>query len=169
MNVIVLLITFFSCINENNTAKKQNEVIASSNKITCDSIQVNKTLKQLAMDFTPNSIDINKSMSNELNLFLSKSDSDCIKSNSNYKFFICLVLLKQCYYHKKEYHLSYNLRSMKLGTAKFIIAEYENISQDHDEFLSSYSVLNYSKTDSTLMNDREFRKFYDKTEKLFSN
>ena len=158
---IALFLTLISCGNQD---KMRDKV---TNKIHCDTIAINTQLKQLAIDFKPNSIDINKSMSNDLNAFLTTNNADCIKSSDNYKPFVMLILLKVAYWHKKEYHLSYNLRSMKNGSAKNIIDGYESISQDHDEFLSSYAAFRFIKKDSTLTDRPEFKSVYGAALRLF--
>ena len=166
--IVIFLLAFVSCFQQNKAAVQDNSVAIVSNKDTCDVAFYDKNLKDLAMNFNAQTIDINKSFSDELKSFLSTSKVECIQSNDNYRFFICYILLKQCYLHKQEYHLSYNFRSMKTtGAGKFIISEYEKISQDHDEFLSSYSVLNYVKTDTVLLGNKDLKNLFEKTNKLF--
>lgn len=165
--IIIFLLTFASCFQQNEATIQDNSVALSSNENTCDSTFINKKLKYLALNFNAKSIDINKSISEELQSFLLTSNLKCIETNENYRFFICYILLKQCYWHKKQYHLSYNLRNMKTGSGKYIISEYEKISHDNDEFLSSYSVLNFVKTDSVLLSNKDIKALFDKTNKLF--
>ena len=147
---IALFLALTSCSNQEKTRDKETAAVQTTSKVYCDTMAINTQLKQLAIDFKPNSIDINKSMSNELNAFLKTHDAACIKSSDYYKPFVMLILLKLAYWHKKEYHLSYSLRSMKNGSAKNIIDGYESISQDHDEFLSSYAAFRFVKNDRIL-------------------
>lgn len=65
----------------------------------------------------------------ELNAFLMNKDKSIIKKNSNFEYFITMIVLKQYEFHITKFHQGFDLYTMKAGNAGFIVSSFVEISK----------------------------------------
>src|SRR6266498_1295793 len=88
-----------------NSASDNKPVIKDSSinetkTIVCDQ-NYDSLLLKYANEFTPTTIDLNSSLSSDLKSFLLSVDTNCLRKQTEYKYFIALILEKLALHHLK--------------------------------------------------------------------
>lgn len=128
----------------NLTNKKQQEICNEN----YDSLMLG-----YAYDFNAKNIRLDKDLSTGLDSFLIHTDTNCLRKQGEYKFFIAIILSKLCYYHLKCCNQGYDLLSMRNGGAKVIIDEFRRMSgyqNQHLDMLNSEFIIHFIEQDPTL-------------------
>ena len=152
----ILLTGIISC-NENS--RKSSLKTFTSPKITevqCDD-SVDIQLIKLSKEFQPNSIELKNSLNRKTQDFLLSLDTNCLRRQKHYSYFIVTILLKQYLYHVKCCKQGYDLYGMKSGAPSIVIGEFERLSGiqgKKKEFLVSSSIVKFVAKDSLLATDR---------------
>lgn len=140
MKLFYLIIFFFAfaCNYSNKTKETSKDKICTTDY---DSV-----LDKYSQSFEPSTIDLSKSLSPTLNLFLLNVDTNCLRKEKKYEVFITIILAKLNYYHLKCCNQGYDLQSMEQGGAKVIINEFKNIAgykSQRLEMLNSSTVVDF--------------------------
>ena len=88
-------------------------------------------LVKYATNFKPKQLNLTNSIleNPELNAFLMNKDKSIIKINSNFEYFITMIVLKQYEFHITKFHQGFDLYTMKAGNAGFIVSSFVEISK----------------------------------------
>ena len=88
-------------------------------------------LVKYATNFKPKQLNLTNSIleNPELNSFLMNKDKSIIKNNSNFEYFITMIVLKQYEFHITKFHQGFDLYTMKAGNAGFIVSSFVEISK----------------------------------------
>ncbi len=88
-------------------------------------------LVKYATNFKPKQLNLTNSIleNPELNAFLMNKDKSIIKTNSNFDYFITMIVLKQYEFHITKFHQGFDLYTMKAGNAGFIVSSFVEISK----------------------------------------
>lgn len=138
---------------QSNTDKEVKRIICNQNY---DSL-----LLKYANEFTATTIDLNSSLSSDLKSFLLKVDTNCLRKQSEYKYFITLILAKLALHHLKCCNQGYDLYQMREGSAAIIINEFDKMSGSVNEHLEMYEsgfVMDYISSDKTLSTNSIIKK-----------
>jgi len=104
-------------------------------------------------EFAPATIDLNGSLSSDLKSFLLSVDTNCLRKQSAYKYFIALILGKLALHHLKCCNHHYDLYQMRKGAAAVIINEFNKLAgyeRQRLEMLNSGLIVDYIKSDTIL-------------------
>ncbi len=122
-----------------------------------DSITSSLNLRSLADNFRPLQLNLNNSILEnvELNSFLIKTDKQAIINDSNFDYFITMIILKEYYLQLSKYHQGFDLYSMKFGSAEFIVKSFIDLTKTPEETkgLDSSKVLEYIAANEKLKNE----------------
>lgn len=169
--LVVLLQGFLGCENKtNNDLSGQKEI---SFKSKCDSSEYANILIAYSLEFDPNNVNLDSSLKQniEIDSFLTKTDKKCLDRQSNLNYFICILLLKQYYFHFVNYHQGYDLLSMKTGNAKYVIESFQKLSKLNTnlEMLNSRYVIDYINATEILKNDKSIMQLVNKIKGMEEN
>ncbi len=80
-------------------------------------------LKDVSNKYVPKQLNLTNSIieNTEFNKFLSSTDRQTLASNPDFDVFITTIILKQYQFQLLKYHQGFDLYSMKLGNAGFIV------------------------------------------------
>src|SRR5687767_1814601 len=138
---------------------------ASDNKVVIKDIGVNEAknivcdqnydslLLEYANEFIPTTIKLNSSLSSDLRSFLLSIDTNCLRKQTAYKYFIALILEKLALHHLKCCNQHYDLYQMREGAAAVIINEFNKLAGYEGkrlEMLNSGLIVDYIKSDTML-------------------
>lgn len=146
--MIINIIVFLSCNNSSNHFEK-----SQMTKDTMCNEHYDSTLKELANNFNPTSISLDRSISGKLDSFLLAADTNCLRKQNEYKLFIATILAKQFYYHVSVGHQGYDLQSMEKGAAKIIVEDFKKMAGYQSpqlEMLNSAVIMDFIKKDEHL-------------------
>ena len=120
---------------DNITSTSKSDSVVESIEITTpvitpigdDSVH----LVKYATNFKPKQLNLTNSIleNPELNVFLMNKDKSIIKINSNFEYFITMIVLKQYEFHITKFHQGFDLYTMKAGNAGFIVSSFVEISK----------------------------------------
>ena len=120
---------------DNITSTSKSDSVVESIEITTpvitpigdDSVH----LVKYATNFKPKQLNLTNSIleNPELNAFLMNKDKSIIKINSNFEYFITMIVLKQYEFHITKFHQGFDLYTMKAGNAGFIVSSFVEISK----------------------------------------
>jgi hypothetical protein len=152
-----------------NTDKKEFNKTLNEN-LQSDSLKVNdavyhfiacnnydSALLKFSKDFVAMDIELYNSISPLLDSFLKHIDTNCLRKQNLYKFFISTILAKLAVHHLKCCNNGYDLYQMEGASANIIIHEFENLSgyrRNELEMLNSGSIFDFIKKDSSLGNNK---------------
>lgn len=146
-------ITMWGCnsATDNKPAVKENNV-SKVKQIICDQ-DYDSLLLKYADEFTPTTIDLNSSVSSNLKSFLLAVDTNCLRKQREYKYFIALILGKLALHHLKCCNQHYDLYQMREGAAAVIINEFNKLAGYEGqrlEMLNSGLIKDYIESDTML-------------------
>src|SRR5690606_20881172 len=104
MRYVIFLFNFINIwgcnsAQDNKAATKDSNFNETKN-IVCDQ-NYDSLLIKYANEFNPTTIDLNSSLSSDLKSFLLSVDTNCLRKQTEYKYFIALILEKLSLYHLK--------------------------------------------------------------------
>lgn len=154
---LVILILNFLCIWGCNSATDNKAAIKDSSvneteTVVCDQ-NYDSLLLKYANEFTPKTIDLNSSLSSDLESFLLSVDTNCLRKQTEYKYFIALILEKLSLHHLKCCNQHYDLYQMREGAAAVIINEFNKLAGYEGqrlEMLNSGLIKGYIESDPIL-------------------
>ncbi|MEI9811066.1 MAG: hypothetical protein WDO16_26035 [Bacteroidota bacterium] len=126
--------------------------VNETKSIVCDQ-NYDSLLLKYADEFTPTTIDLNSSLSSDLKSFLLSVDTNCLRKQTEYRYFIALILEKLALYHLKCCNQHYDLYQMREGAAAVIINEFNKLAGNEGkrlEMLNSGLITDYINSDKTL-------------------
>lgn len=102
-------------------------------------------LIRYAGKYQPDSIEFNNSFSGELDSFLLKIDTNCLRKQTSYEFFVCALIVKHLLYELKCCNQDYDLQGMTEGPGAVIVREYRRMAYQNkpQEMLNAGSVIPY--------------------------
>jgi len=140
--LLALIFISFDVFSANNT-KGSNSILKDFSNQLDDSLQ----LKQVATSFTPKQLNLTNSIleNGELNKFLSKSDKEAIRSHTDFDLFITTILLKQYQFHLTKFHQGFDLYSMRMGNAGFVVSSFVQLAKlpDTTKGINSSFIMEY--------------------------
>jgi hypothetical protein len=149
--IVVSFLAVTSCKEHFNQSIVPPQVIDTVSKIqkknapaVCNS-NFDTTLVRLAKSFHATNSDVTHSMSRELNQFMLQVDTNCLRKQKMYRFFINAILAKVVLHQLRCCNQHYEMRHEKDG-AEVILNEFEMMAGFRNkqiEFLSSYEVEAY--------------------------
>lgn len=147
------LLNIWGCntTSDNKTATKDSTVNETKN-IICDQ-NYDSSLVKYANEFAPTTIDLNSSLSSELKSFLLSVDTNCLRKQKEYKYFVALILQKFALHHLKCCHHFYDLYQMREGAAAIVVNEFNRLAGYEGqrlEILNSGLITNYIQSDKIL-------------------
>jgi hypothetical protein len=146
MKYLTFYAFIFFCACNNQTAKsKDNQLPSPKDTLICGSA-TDSLMLVYAANFTPNKIDLSKTMPQDLDSFLLHTDTLCLQGQSDYQVFVAIVLAKLFYYHLRKGDQSYDLQIMEHGGAKVIIEGFKEIAGYRGqtlEWFGSGAIMNY--------------------------
>lgn len=147
------LIVIWGCnsASDNKAIIKDSSVNETKN-IVCDQ-NYDSLLLKYANEFTPTTIKLKSSLSSDLKCFLLSVDTNCLRKQTEYKFFIALILEKLALHHLKCCNHHYDLYQMREGAAAVIINEFTKLAGYEGkrlEMLNSGLIIEYIKSDKML-------------------
>ncbi len=159
MRYIIILFSFIticSChyASENKVIIKDNSVYENQ-FIYCDQ-NYDSILFKYATEFNPITIDLNSSLSPDLKSFLLSVDTNCLRKQAEYRFFIILILEKLALYHLKCCNQNYDLYQMREGAASVIINEFSKLAGYEGkriEMLNSGLITDYLESNRMLLSN----------------
>lgn len=134
-----------------NSNKKENSHFQTA--INCDSVYFSNSMKEIAYNFQPSHLDLNKSIPVKMKEFIINSDSNCIVKNKDYDFFMSAILLKMAIFHAHEAKQSFDLNGMKGKSTNLLIEGLrKKISNNNktNEFFSSYEIVTFVEANKEL-------------------
>lgn len=154
MRYVIFLFNLISIWGCNSTPDNKTVVKDSSVNQTkiCDQ-NYDSLLLKYANEFTPTTIDLNGSLSSDLKSFLLSIDTNCLRKQTEYKYFIALILEKLALHHLKCCNQHYDLYQMREGPAAIIINEFNRLAGYEGkrlEMLNSGLIMDYIKSDTLL-------------------
>lgn len=164
MLLLIFLTVFSNCkqVERQKEDKSPAEVreIAYQTAVrdSCDSYD--SLLLAYAENFKALAVNLEESISAELRNFINTVDTNCLRQQKQYKFFIATVLAKLYVYHIEYGEVGYDLLGMKTGAAKIIIEEFQVLAGYNKrlEFLNSGNIVTYIKQDPELQTNKTIRK-----------
>jgi hypothetical protein len=104
----------------------------------------------------------------ELNVLLSKKDISSFKTNSNFDYFITMIVLKQFEFHITKYHQGFDLFTMKAGNAGFIVSSFVELSHlpEGTKSVNSSYILEYIANNQSLKNDSSISEIINRISSL---
>ncbi len=126
--------------------------ISVAKNIVCDQ-NYDSLLLKYANEFAATTIDLNSSLSSGLKSFLLSVDTNCLRKQKEYKYFVALILEKLALHHLKCCNQHYDLYQMREGAATIIINEFDRLAGyggQQLEMLNSGVVMDYILNDKTL-------------------
>jgi hypothetical protein len=170
--LISIAVTFCNCSNTNNPKiiakknyEKKTEIADSCNQGDSLLLIKDRLLLKYANEFKPNSIELDKSFSNNFKQFIETIDTNCLRRQKEYKPFITIILAKLYAYHEKCCNQGYDIDGMKEGGAKLIVNEFERmigLADERIEFLNSFRVIDYIVNDDMLKQNKTLQKILKK-------
>jgi hypothetical protein len=164
MRYILFLFNIISiCGCNSNQDNKANVKQMNSNEsanIVCDQ-NYDSILLKYANEFNPKTVDLNNSLSSDLKSFLLSVDTNCLRKQTEYKYFIAFILEKLALHHLKCCNQYYDLYQMKEGAATVIIDEFDNLAgykEQRLEMLNSGLITDYIESDTMLSANPAIRK-----------
>lgn len=102
-------------------------------------------LIRYAVKYQPDTIEFNNSFSQELDSFLLKIDTNCLRNQPSYEFFVSALIAKHLLFELKCCNQDYDLQGMKDGPGAVIVREYKRIAFQNkpQEMLNAGSVIPY--------------------------
>lgn len=150
---LICLSVLWACNSTSNSKAAVNEASFNETKNKdCDQ-NYNTLLVKYANEFSPSTIDLNRSLSTDLKSFLSSVDTNCLRRQEGYKYFIALILGKLALHHLKCCNQHYDLYQMREGAAIVIINEFDKLAGYEGsrlEMLNSGLITDYIKSDKIL-------------------
>ncbi len=160
--IYVLFIFYSSCsLNNSTTIKKSSEW-------KCDSFSISNDIRKIVKSYEPSSLNLFSLKDKDIEIFIQTTDSNCLRKNKDYKFFIIGLLMKLSIYHLKEAHQSFDLNYMDNKYADFIVNDYRRFffnRKETLEFFSSFTVWDIMKKDTMLRKDPYLMELFMKTQK----
>lgn len=162
----IQLIFMIGCKNnpENNVLNHNKEVLKHQ---ICKE-DYDSSLLKYAYTFVPTTINLSKSISNQLDSFLLHIDTNCLRQQKEFKVFVAIILMKLYYYHLKCCNQGYDLQSMETNGAKIIIVEFKKIAgyqNQHLEMLNSGTIVDFIKSDLELRGNTHIKELLENIEK----
>ncbi len=167
--ILLLLITFTSCgqaETKNKNANKSISTVKPQKIYTTDSCaNYDNLLIKYADSFEAKAVCLDESISAELRNFINKIDTNCLRKQTEYKFFIAAILAKLYVYHIDCCEVGSDLLGMKKGAASIIISEFQILAGYNVrglEFLESGNIVSYIKHDPELRENKILEKLIKK-------
>jgi hypothetical protein len=140
--VLGLIFVSFGAFGANNT-KGSNSIFIHSNNQLDDSLK----LKQVASSFIPKQLNLTNSIleNGELNKFLATANKEVISSHADFDLFITTILLKQYQFHLTKFHQGFDLYSMRMGNAGFVVSSFVQLAKlpDTTKGINSSFIMEY--------------------------
>lgn len=156
MRYVIFLFNLICILGCSSTADKETVIkysdINQTENIVCDQ-NYDSLLLKYANEFTPTTIDLNGSLSSDLKSFLLSVDTNCLRRQAEYKYFIALITAKLALHHLKCCNQHYDLYQMREGAAAVIINEFNKLAGYEGqqlEMLNSGLIVDYIKSDTML-------------------
>jgi len=154
--VVVGYLILIGCADSSTKERKSEsfydtapvQVVTANKAPSVCNTNFDTTLVRLAKSFCPKGIDVSHSMSNELNQFMLQVDTNCLRRQEKYSFFINVILAKVVLCQLKCCNQHYEMRQERDG-ATLIVNEFERMAGFQNkriEFLSSCEVEVYINT-----------------------
>lgn len=151
MKIFLLLLT--AVLTLSMSSLHSSKLINSISVVSfADSVENNSlSLKEVCANFNPKQLNLTNSIIEnvELNKFLSNLDKNTITTNEDFDYFITMIILKQYQFQLTKFHQGYDLYSMRLGNAGFIVKSFvdlaklpENIKGVQAEYILEYIASN---------------------------
>lgn len=147
------VVGFLSC---NFISEKKVDIDDSGrNKVKSHICEENydSLLVRYANEFSATTVDLNGSLSSDLKVFLNSVDTGCLKKQTEYRYFIALILAKLALHHLQCCNQHYDLYQMNEGPASIIINGFNGLAayeSNNLEMLNSGLIIDYIKSDSSL-------------------
>lgn len=145
------------CICGCNSAIDNKAILKDSNVTEAENIVCDQNYDSLLViyvnEFTPTAIDLSNSLSSGIKSFLFSVDTNCLRKQAEYKYFIAMIFGKLALHHLKCCNQFYDLNQMKDSSAVLLINEFKRIAGYKDqqlEILNSGLITNYMQTDKDL-------------------
>jgi len=169
--IITCSLTFLFSCSQSEQKQAQKQVASYTEPVKTLDCRENydSMLLIISNEFKPDSIDLNKSLSEKASSFLLNVDTNCLRKQSMYDTFIAIILAKLYYHHLQCCNQGYDLLSMKEGAAKVIIDEFERLA-GYDkkptlEFLNSSKIVEYISPKSDLQKNSQIQSLLNKINK----
>jgi hypothetical protein len=150
--LLIYLLNLRGCNSASNSKTVIKEAGLVENNKDCDR-NYDTLLLKYASEFTPSTIALNESLSPDLKSFLLSVETNCLRKQKEYKYFIALILGKLALHHLKCCNQHYDLYQMREGAATVIINEFEKLAGYEGkrlEMLNSAHITDYIKSDKIL-------------------
>lgn len=156
MRYVIFLFNLISILGCNSASDNKTVINDSSvnetKNIICEQ-NYDSLLLKYSNDFAPKTIDLNSSLSSDLKSFLLSVDTNCLRKQTEYKYFIALILAKLALHHLKCCNQHYDLYQMREGAAAVIINEFNKLAGYEGkrlEMLNSGLITDYLENDTML-------------------
>jgi hypothetical protein len=150
-----------ACIDDkHNTDSKVivNTITVDSNM---DCQDFDSILVKHADQFAPGTIELAGSISRQLDTFLVNVDTNCLRKQSHYKYFISVILGKLALHHLQCCNQGYDLYHMREGGASIVINEFNQMAgygAENLEMLNSVIVKDFIEREPTLYSNPVIKK-----------
>ena len=166
---MLVFIAFFSNCNQVEKKKEshtltQTRQIVQQRPIADSCNNYDSLLSEYAENFKASTVNLDESISAELRNFINTIDTNCLRQQKQYKFFIAAIPAKLYVYHIEYGEVGYDLLGMKTGAAKIIIKEFQILAGYNKrlEFLNSGNIVSYVKHDPDLRENKTLQKLIKK-------
>jgi hypothetical protein len=164
----MFLVSTLGC-NSKPAQADSNQLNSSKNLIqTGCNENYDTLLTRYGNTFDATTMNLSKSLNPDLNLFLLKVDTNCLRSQKEYEKFISLILAKLFLHHLKCCNQSYDLQSMEQDGGKMIVNEFKRMAgyqNQNMEMLSSATVVLFIQKNPDLKEAKEISSLLKMIEK----
>jgi hypothetical protein len=162
---IIIFIAFFSSCNQVEKKKDNSNLtpvqqVVQQVTITDSCNSYDSLLSEYAETFKALTVNLEESISAELRNFINTVDTNCLRKQKQYKYFVATILAKLYAYHIEYGEVGYDLLAMKTGAAKIIIKEFQILAGYNKrlEFLNSGNIVSFIKQDPELRTNKTLQK-----------
>ncbi len=164
----LIIVFFISGCNSNNQDKNSSPANVSASKLKVCNNDYDSLLLKYANDFKASTIDLDESLSPQLDSFLLYADTNCLRKQKEYKTFISIILAKLCLHHLQCCNQGYDLLSMETQGAKVIVVDFRNMSgyqNKHLDMLNSEFIIDFIESDKKLKENAGIKSILTKINK----
>lgn len=160
-------------ITENKSVTKTDSIVdikVNFVKVFIPIVDDSLHLVRYATNFKAKQLNLTNSIleNPELNILLSEKDKSSFKTNSNFNYFITMIILKQFEFHITKYHQGFDLFTMRAGNAGFIVNSFIELSHlpEGTKSINSSYILEYIVNDESLKNDSSISEIINRISSL---
>lgn len=123
-----------------------------------DSLSTNSLkLRDICANYSPHQLNLTNAIIEnvEFNKFLTNTDKQTIINSEDFDYFITVIVLKQYQFQVTKYHQGYDLYSMRLGNAGFIVKSFVELAKLPADIkgINAEYVLQYIASNEKLKNE----------------